>query len=91
MEAIRSVKGFSARVERAREMAMTIADEDAEFCRRIGEHGVEIIKEIQQRTNGEVVNILTHCNAGWLAFVDYGLPLLRFMLPTNRNSLCMSG
>jgi methylthioribose-1-phosphate isomerase len=70
IEAMRSVKGFPASVERAREMAMTIADEDAEFCRRIGEHGVEIIKEIYQRKNGEVVNT-HHCN-GWLAFVDYG-------------------
>lgn len=49
-----------------------IADEDAEFCRRIGEHGLELIREISERKNGEPVNILTHCNAGWLAFVDYG-------------------
>jgi methylthioribose-1-phosphate isomerase len=52
--------------------ACAIADEDAEFCRRLGEHGLEIIKEISRKKNGEPVNILTHCNAGWLAFVDYG-------------------
>ncbi len=52
--------------------AMAIADEDAENCRRIGEHGVSLIEEISRRKNGETVNILTHCNAGWLAFVDYG-------------------
>lgn len=52
--------------------ACAIADEDAFFCRRIGEHGLEIIKEISRRKNGAPVNILTHCNAGWLAFVDYG-------------------
>jgi len=52
--------------------ACQIADEDAEFCRRLGEHGLEIIREISSAKNGEPVNILTHCNAGWLAFVDYG-------------------
>lgn len=52
--------------------ACAIADEDAEFCRRIGEHGKELIREISCRKNGAPVNILTHCNAGWLAFVDYG-------------------
>jgi len=52
--------------------AKEIADEDAEYCRRIGEHGVKIIEEISKKKNGEPVNILTHCNAGWLAFVDYG-------------------
>lgn len=53
-------------------MATEIADEDAEYCRRIGQHGVEIIEEIYKKNGGKTVNILTHCNAGWLAFVDYG-------------------
>ena len=52
--------------------ACAIANEDAEFCRRIGEHGQELIAEISKRKGGQPVNILTHCNAGWLAFVDYG-------------------
>jgi methylthioribose-1-phosphate isomerase len=53
--------------------AVAIADEDADWCRRIGEHGVEIIREIAAtKAPGEPVNVLTHCNAGWLAFVDYG-------------------
>jgi methylthioribose-1-phosphate isomerase len=54
------------------EEAKRIADEDAEFCRRIGEHGLKIIEGIARRKKGAVVNILTHCNAGWLAFVDFG-------------------
>ena len=62
----------AAKVAIARETAVAITDEDADYCRRIGEHGVSIIEEISKRKNGEVVNILTHCNAGWLAFVDYG-------------------
>ncbi len=60
------------KIARALKTADEIADEDAEYCRKIGEHGVNIIEEISKRKNGEPVNILTHCNAGWLAFVDYG-------------------
>jgi methylthioribose-1-phosphate isomerase len=48
-------------------------DEDVETCRRIGEHGLRIIKDIAStKPPGEVVNILTHCNAGWIACVDWG-------------------
>lgn len=59
-------------IDIARNTAQEITDEDAEFCRRIGEHGVTLIEEIAKKKKGEPVNILTHCNAGWLAFVDYG-------------------
>ncbi len=63
---------IEAKIQTAYATAQAIADEDADFCRRIGEHGLSIIEEISQHKNGEPVNILTHCNAGWLAFVDYG-------------------
>ena len=59
----------------ARATAQRIADEDAEACKRIGEHGLPLIREIAVRKNGAPVNVLTHCNAGWLAFVDYGSAL----------------
>jgi methylthioribose-1-phosphate isomerase len=72
LDAIQNANEVKAKIDIARKTAQTIADEDAEFCRRIGEHGVAIIGEISKRKNGETVNILTHCNAGWLAFVDYG-------------------
>jgi methylthioribose-1-phosphate isomerase len=52
--------------------AVAIADEDTEFCRLIGEHGKTLIQDIARSKSGVPVNILTHCNAGWLAFVDYG-------------------
>ena len=52
--------------------ANQIADEDAVHCRSIGEHGVELIRRIAEKKPGRPVNVLTHCNAGWLAFVDYG-------------------
>jgi methylthioribose-1-phosphate isomerase len=72
LEAMIQVDSIDGMVECARETAQRIADEDAEFCRRIGEHGVALIEAIAQHKPGETVNILTHCNAGWLAFVDYG-------------------
>lgn len=73
MNAIGAVEGgIEAKIEKASETAQTIANEDADFCRRIGQHGMAIIEDVSKRKNGETVNILTHCNAGWLAFVDYG-------------------
>ena len=64
--------GFENRVEVAFAEAARIANEDAAMCAAIGQHGLEIIREIAARKPGQVVNILTHCNAGWLAFVDHG-------------------
>ena len=65
-------------IEEKRKIAFTtaceIADEDADFCKRIGQHGLHLIEEISKRKQGEPVNILTHCNAGWLAFVDETRP-----------------
>jgi len=63
---------LAAKQARARAVAQEIADEDADFCRRIGEHGLALIRELSLAKGGRPVNILTHCNAGWLAFVDYG-------------------
>jgi len=63
------------KIEKARIEAQAIADEDAEHCRQIGLHGLEIIKKIALGKKGEPVRVLTHCNAGWLAFVDYGSAL----------------
>lgn len=54
------------------EMAAQIVEEDVETCRMIGVHGLPIIEEISKRKNGEVVNILTHCNAGMLGCVEWG-------------------
>jgi methylthioribose-1-phosphate isomerase len=57
----------------ALDLAHEIADEDVEINRRIGLHGLELIKEIAaQKPDGSPVRILTHCNAGWIATVDWG-------------------
>jgi len=52
-------------------MAVRLAEDEVNRCRKIGEHGLPLIGEIHGR-KGSTVNILTHCNAGWLACVDYG-------------------
>ncbi len=67
-----SARNGTAKIERAREIAEAIANEDAEYCRQIGRHGLALIEAIAQRKAGRPVNVLTHCNAGWLAFVDHG-------------------
>ncbi len=70
--AIRAAEGVAEKVATALTTAQLIADEDAENCRLIGTHGLEIIRRISEKKNGAPVNVLTHCNAGWLAFVDHG-------------------
>src|SRR5690606_38410986 len=60
------------RAEAAFALASEIADEDVEINRRIGEHGLDVIRRLAERTPDRPVRILTHCNAGWLATVDWG-------------------
>ena len=64
----------SERVAAAYAKAAQMADEDVETCRLIGHHGQAVIADIAARKNGRV-NVLTHCNAGWLATVDWGTAL----------------
>jgi methylthioribose-1-phosphate isomerase len=52
--------------------AKEVADEDASFCQAIGQHGLPLFQRLAQNKQGKPLNVLTHCNAGWLAFVDYG-------------------
>ncbi len=56
----------------ALETAAAITEEEVENCRRIGEHGRPLIEAIARENPGRPVNVLTHCNAGWLACVEYG-------------------
>jgi methylthioribose-1-phosphate isomerase len=72
LDSIKKESSIDDKISIAFKTANEIADEDAEFCRRLGQHGLKIIEEISKKRNGKPVNILTHCNAGWLAFVDYG-------------------
>lgn len=72
LEAIQKIDSLPEVISSSKKLAEEIADEDAGFCKSIGEHGVSVIEAISKKKNGDAVNILTHCNAGWLAFVDYG-------------------
>jgi methylthioribose-1-phosphate isomerase len=62
----------SQRVVAAYARAADVSNEDIAMNSAIGDHGVSIIEAISKRKNGAPVNILTHCNAGWLATVDWG-------------------
>ncbi len=67
--------GIAGRRERAYAEAAAIAEEDVAACAAIGRHGRALIERIAQRKSGGPVNVLTHCNAGWLACVDWGTAL----------------
>ena len=64
------------RIEAAYRRAAEICDEDVKICSSIGDHGMPLIREAwERRGKPEQVNVLTHCNAGWLATVDWGTAL----------------
>jgi methylthioribose-1-phosphate isomerase len=64
------------RVAAAYARASEICDEDVQICSSIGDHGVPLIRSVwEKRGQPECVNVLTHCNAGWLATVDWGTAL----------------
>ncbi|NOX32361.1 MAG: S-methyl-5-thioribose-1-phosphate isomerase [Deltaproteobacteria bacterium] len=63
---------YKARVKAALDEALKIVEEEVVNCRKIGEYGMSVIEEISKEKNGKPVNILTHCNAGWLACIEYG-------------------
>jgi methylthioribose-1-phosphate isomerase len=67
--------------------ASLIADEDVAMSAAIGKNGLAIIRDIAAKKKGETVNILTHCNAGWLATVDYGTALAPIYLAHDEGIL----
>ena len=58
-------------LEIALDQAKAITDEDVKFCKNIGLNGLKIIEDIANKKK-DTINILTHCNAGWLATIDWG-------------------
>ncbi|MEM9918647.1 MAG: S-methyl-5-thioribose-1-phosphate isomerase [Bacteroidota bacterium] len=71
-EVLENVKGPAEARQQLLKNAQRITQASAEYCRQIGIHGLPLIEEIAKKKGGKTVNILTHCNAGWLACVDYG-------------------
>ena len=70
---MKKIKGVNSKeiLSLALNEAKAICEEDVGFCKSIGEHGLKIIEAIYQKKK-DTVNILTHCNAGWLATIDWG-------------------
>jgi methylthioribose-1-phosphate isomerase len=60
------------KIKLAREAAQHIINMERENCLKIGEYGLPVIEKMASGKRGKPVNILTHCNAGWLACIDYG-------------------
>lgn len=72
LQKITAASTHANKVQQALEAAHFVTEESVEHCRQIGLHGLPLIEEISKRKNGAPVNILTHCNAGWIACIDYG-------------------
>lgn len=71
LAAVKPLQG-RARVEAAYKRAAELCDEDVKINQSIGEHGLPLIKASAKKNPGRPVNILMHCNPGWLATVNYG-------------------
>ncbi len=72
LEQILSSSDVSEAQKSARDEAQAVADGDVAACAKIGEYGISIIEDLSKQKGDGPINILTHCNAGWLAFVDHG-------------------
>jgi methylthioribose-1-phosphate isomerase len=75
-----------ARAAAALVAAAQICDEDVAQCEAIGRHGLALIRAAAARRPGQPVRVLTHCNAGWLATVDWGTALAPIFAPRGRRA-----
>jgi methylthioribose-1-phosphate isomerase len=71
-EKIKGIQTASEMIDAACTEAARIEAWEVENCRKIGENGLPLIRKISEKKGGQTVNILTHCNAGWLACIEYG-------------------
>jgi methylthioribose-1-phosphate isomerase len=69
---LENLPNYEKALSTARENALELLEQEKENCRNIGEYGLPLIQKAAGRKKEEAVNILTHCNAGWLACIDYG-------------------
>ncbi len=85
---VRHLSGLTPgnRVAAGYRYAARLADDDVATCQAIGEHGEPLLRSLWERTGrGRPVNVLTHCNAGWLATVDWGTALAPIYLAHDRG------
>ncbi len=72
LAAVLQVSPPDKRITAARDQAASITEQEVKNCKKIGEHGLPLIEAISRRKQGQSVNVLTHCNAGWLACIEHG-------------------
>ncbi len=72
LEICRNAGSQEEALKKCLDRAAAICDSDVDVCHRIGQHGLPLIESLYDEVLKEPVNILTHCNAGWLATVDWG-------------------
>jgi len=72
MERLKNEQSLAALAKKALDAAIEICEMEKENCRQIGKHGLKLIESLSKKKKGAPVNILTHCNAGWLACIDFG-------------------
>jgi methylthioribose-1-phosphate isomerase len=84
-KALKGLRLKAEAVKLAQQIALEIVDEERNNCKLIGQHGVSIVEELGRRKSGKPVNILTHCNAGWLACIDYGTATAPIYLAHDRG------
>ncbi len=82
---IRAIPTGPEKIDAARTEARRIEGWEAENCRKIGENGLSLIEAIHEKKDGGTVNILTHCNAGWLACIEYGTATAPIYTAFDRN------
>jgi len=84
MEKVGCAGSREALIKELFHLSIRFAEDEVLRCKKIGEHGLGLIKEIHERTS-RPVNILTHCNAGWLACIDYGTALAPIYLAHDQS------
>jgi methylthioribose-1-phosphate isomerase len=72
LKALQPARSQPEAIEIAKSTALALLQKELEYCYQIGQHGLPLIEKISKTKKGGTVNILTHCNAGWLACIDYG-------------------
>jgi methylthioribose-1-phosphate isomerase len=72
MEKLKKHDSPASLIKSALDAALEICEIEKENCRQIGKHGLKLIESLSEKKKGATVNILTHCNAGWLACIDFG-------------------
>lgn len=72
LDTIHRYSNVSDKIAGTKAAAIRIKEEDKKVCEQIGQHGLPLIEAISKTKNGAPVHILTHCNAGWLACIDWG-------------------